>query len=177
MEADTLDLAKRQLSSGPPHSFRDPIDPAIPRVAAGCYTIWDDTGRFIYAGMAGRGLTAEAIDLKKSDPKAKETGIRDRLKAHRDGRRSGDQFSVYVFDRLVLSSLTQEQLAAAVAGKRKLDEDVQKYIHEHLHYRWWETPDSPRGFGLRDITCERRVAGNAPSAQPPGGGAGVIGLS
>ena len=87
-------------------------------------------GSVYISGMAGRGLTAEAIDLKKSDPKAKETGIRDRLKAHRDGRSSGDQFSpVYVFDRLVLKFPHQEQLAAAVAGKRKLDEDVQKIIH------------------------------------------------
>ena len=31
----------------------------------------------MYAGMAGRGLTAQAIELKKTDPKAKETGIRD----------------------------------------------------------------------------------------------------
>ena len=71
----------------------------------------------------GRDLAAQAIDLRSNDPKAKVTGIRERLAAHRRGRRSGDQFAVYVFDRLVLDCLTQEQVAAAVAGSRKLDDE------------------------------------------------------
>ena len=49
--------ALAQLQRGELHAFRDPLDPLLPRVVAGCYTIWDDTGRFLYAGMAGRGLT------------------------------------------------------------------------------------------------------------------------
>jgi hypothetical protein len=43
-------------------SFSEAIDPALPRVAAGCYTIWDNEERHIYAGMAGRKLTAEYIE-------------------------------------------------------------------------------------------------------------------
>lgn len=100
---DTFELAKEHLSKGSLHAFRDQLDPALPRVAAGCYTVWDDAGRFVYAGMAGRTLTVEAIEVSGKTQLARVTGIRDRLAAHRNGRRSGDQFAVYVFDRFVLA--------------------------------------------------------------------------
>ena len=58
----------------------------------------------------GTSLTAQDIEARQNDPRAKARGIRDRLAAHRNGRRSGDQFAVYVFDRFVLGSLTPEQL-------------------------------------------------------------------
>ena len=61
VESHALDLAKHYLSTGPIHSLRDPLDPAIPKVAAGCYTILDGTGRFMYAGMAGRGPMARQL--------------------------------------------------------------------------------------------------------------------
>jgi hypothetical protein len=67
--------------------------------------------------MGGRGLTAQAIEVLQTDPRAKARGIQDRLAAHRNGRRSGDQFAVYVFDRFVLGSLTPEQISAAAAVK------------------------------------------------------------
>jgi hypothetical protein len=44
--------AHTRLGQGPPCSFSETLDPALPRMAAGSYTIWDDGGRRIYAGMA-----------------------------------------------------------------------------------------------------------------------------
>jgi hypothetical protein len=124
MAMEPFDIARKRLNEGPARSFADPLDPALPRVAAGCYTIWDDTGRYVYAGMAGRTLTAERIRAGRDDPRARVSGLSDRLGAHRNGRRSADQFSVYVFDHFVLPTLSAEDIGAAVAGTRRLDDDA-----------------------------------------------------
>lgn len=151
---------------GPRHAFRDQLDPAMPRVAAGCYTVWDDNGRFVYAGMGGRGLSVETIEMRANDPKAKATGIRDRLAAHRQGRRSGDQFAVYVFDRFVLGSLTPEQLAQAAAGQRRLDDDVRAFIHRHLSYRWWQSQDGNDALALEILLVTTGLNGSLPLLNP-----------
>ena len=89
------------LSSGPAYLFADWPNPSVPAFGAGVYTIWHNDGRFIYVGMSGRGITAETI--RRNTPQ----GIYTRLRSHASGRRSGDQFCVYVADRLVLPTLTQ----------------------------------------------------------------------
>jgi hypothetical protein len=94
VNAETQAAALEVLENGPIHRLSDPIDPSIPRVAAGCYTIWDSDGRFVYAGMAGRGKTASAIAAACTNPNAPVSGLRDRLRSHQNGRRSGDQFCV-----------------------------------------------------------------------------------
>jgi hypothetical protein len=75
---------------------------------AGVYTIWDNDGRFIYDGMSGRGITAETV--RRNSP----LGIYTRLHSHASGRRSADQFCVYVADRLVLPTLSQEDMRPSV---------------------------------------------------------------
>jgi hypothetical protein len=40
----------------------------------------------------------------------KRKGLLDRLNRHASGRRSGDQFCVYVFDRLLLPTLTASEI-------------------------------------------------------------------
>jgi hypothetical protein len=84
------------LAAGPVSRFSEWPNPSIPLVAAGVYTIWDGP-QFIYAGVAGRSLTGETILRRRQDDK--ETGLRQRLASHASGRRSGDQFCVYVADR------------------------------------------------------------------------------
>jgi hypothetical protein len=78
----------------------------VPKVAAGVYTIWEHS-RLIYVGMAGRGLTAEHI--KAPDEPRTAKGPWTRLNSHASGRRSGDQFCVYVCDRFVVPQLSDEQ--------------------------------------------------------------------
>ncbi len=63
----------------------------------------------MYVGMAGRSLTQESITDKRQDPLAR-AGLWGRLNSHASGRRSGDQFYVYVADRLVLPRLAPEPL-------------------------------------------------------------------
>jgi hypothetical protein len=152
---DDLEMARRALTVGPEHLFRERLDSSLPRVAAGCYTIWDEHGRFVYAGMAGERLKREHIADARDNRRAKVTGLRDRLSAHRQGRRSGDQFAAYIFDRFVLGQLSIPDLASAVAGQRRLDLDVRNYIHAHLSYRWVETSDGP-ALGSRRIHSSPR---------------------
>lgn len=88
------------LSSGPAYSFADWPNLAVSTFGTGFYTIWHNDGRFIYVGMSGRGITAETSRRNKPQ------GIYTRLHSHASGRRSGDQFCVYVADRLVLPTLS-----------------------------------------------------------------------
>ena len=90
------------LTSGPAHSFRDALHETLPLASIGVYTIWCGN-EFVYVGIAGRNLDL-AVEHKRM------RGVRDRLDSHRSGRRSGDQFALYVCDRLVLATLTAEQI-------------------------------------------------------------------
>ena len=166
MTGDQFYGTQTRLGDGPARSFREPLDPALPRVAAGCYTIWDDGGQFIYAGMAGRTLTAEKIRTARDDPRARVSGLRDRLRAHRTGRRSGDQFSVYVFDRFILGGLSADAVSAAVAGRRRLDDDVREFIQSRLSYRWVETEGGAEAFALEATLVTEGLGGSLPYLNP-----------
>jgi hypothetical protein len=68
----------------------------------GVYTIWHNDGRFIYAGMTG----------KASPPKTK-WGLFTRLQTLWTGKRSVGSFAVYVAERFVLATLTQEEITTS----------------------------------------------------------------
>lgn len=137
-----LDQYVTELGQGALHSFGDWPNPSVPAFGAGVYTVWDDVGRFIYVGMSGRGITAETV--RRNTPH----GIYTRLQSHASGRRSGDQFCVYVADRLVLPTLSQEDIAAIAAGRHQMDAFVRRYIHENLSYRFVVVPDAATAFAL-----------------------------
>lgn len=84
---------QRALETGPCHRFSDWPDQSVPKVAAGVYTVWEH-GRFIYVGMAGRGLAPEDIDAPDEPTKTK--GLCNRLDSHASGRRSVTS-SAYTF--------------------------------------------------------------------------------
>lgn len=149
------------LESGPLHSFATWPNPSVPRISAGVYTIWQDN-RFLYVGMAGRSLTAEEITQRRAGPNPKPTGLYDRLRSHRSGRRSGDQFCVYVADRLVLPRLKPDEMAAIANGELAMDHLVREYIQERLGYRFVETRD---GQEAREL--ERQAKGGALSVGVP----------
>jgi hypothetical protein len=109
---------------------------------AGVYAIWHNDGRFIYVGMSGRGITA--MTTRRNTPQ----GIYTRLQSHASGRRSGDQFCVYVADRLVLPTLAQEDIAAISSGRHQMDAFVRQYIHENLCYRFLMLPDGAAAYRL-----------------------------
>jgi hypothetical protein len=64
------------------------------------------------------------------------SGLRSRLLAHTSGRRSGDQFCVYVCDRLVIPKLTPAQQADIESGTASLDRMTKAFIHAELAFRY-----------------------------------------
>jgi hypothetical protein len=72
-------------------------------------------------------------------------GLYTRLASHASGRRSGDQFYVYVADRLVLQTLSQADIAAISSSDHQLDAFVRRYIHQNLRYRFLMVPDGATG--------------------------------
>jgi hypothetical protein len=129
-----------ELGRGVAHSFADWPNASVPAFGAGVYTIWHGDGRFIYVGMSGRGIAAETI--RRNTPH----GIYTRLRSHASGRRSGDQFCVYVADRLVLPALSQQDIAAIASGRHHMDAFVRRYIHENLSYRFVIVPDGAAAY-------------------------------
>jgi hypothetical protein len=90
--------------------------------------------------MSGRGITADTPQRKTPH------GLYTRLHSHASGRRSGDQFCVYVADRLVLPSLTTHDIAAIASGRHQMDAFVRTYIHENLLYRFVVLPDGMAAY-------------------------------
>ena len=122
-----------QLSQGPIFPFADWPNPEVPPVAAGVYTVWDQQGQYVYVGMSGRGMTEQAL---KTAAGGKRKGLWTRLASHASGRRSGDQFCVYVADRLVLPTLSSHDIKSIATKEQSFDARVKDYIRENLSYRF-----------------------------------------
>jgi hypothetical protein len=155
-----------QLETGPLYRFADWPNPAVPTIAAGLYTVWDERV-FVYVGMAGRGLSATALTERRAG--GKPTGLYDRLNSHAAGRRSGDQFCVYVSDRLVLPTLSPTDIQAIAEGTLKLDELIRRYIHERLSYRFVETTDGVEAARIELAIRRQGLSGRRPLLNPNNG--------
>jgi hypothetical protein len=112
---------------------------AVPISSAGVYSIWDSEGALIYVGMSGRGMSNE--HLVESQSIGRKRGLYTRLSSHASGARSGDQFCVYVADRLVLPTLTREQIKGISEKAIAFDHLVRDYIHTYLSFRFAITHD------------------------------------
>jgi hypothetical protein len=112
------------LETGPIYRFSDWPITAVPRSGAIAYTIWDRSDRFIYIGMAGR-----------SGASVNGTGPFGRLASHASGRRSGDQFCIYICDRLVLPTL-HNRFPEIAAGQLSLDKLTREFIRAELGFRF-----------------------------------------
>ena len=120
------------------HAFCDWPVSAVPDVAAGVYAIWDND-QLIYVGMSGRGATRSLLEAKRLE--GKRFGLYTRLASHASGRRSGDQFCVYVADRLVLPRLSADQIDAISRRELRFDNLVKEYIHSNLDFGFAEDDD------------------------------------
>lgn len=136
------DQLVNDLASGPIFAFADWPNSALPAFGAGVYTIWHKDGRFIYVGMSGRGITSETA------PRKTPYGIYTRLQSHASGRRSGDQFCVYVADRFVLPALSQDDVNDIASGRHQMDAFVRRYIHENLCYRFVVLQDGVAAYAV-----------------------------
>jgi hypothetical protein len=148
------------LISATSHSFADWPNPSVPTFGAGVYTIWHNDGRFIYVVKSRRGMTADT--RRRNTPK----GIYTRLKSHASGRRSGDQFCVYVADRLVLPTLSHEEITAIASGRHQMDAFVRRYIHENLRYRFVMLPDGAAAYAVETAIKSGRWGHGCPLLNP-----------
>jgi hypothetical protein len=120
--------------TGPAYRFADWPNQQVPRRAAGVYTIWRHQ-EFIYVGMSGRGATAEDF-VTGQGHEGQTKGLWTRLGSHASGRRSGDQFNVYICDRFVIPALTPRQQQEIGEGSLLLDQMTKDFIRGQLSYRF-----------------------------------------
>lgn len=153
----------RTLSSGRRYSFSDWPNRQVPQAAAGVYTIWNGS-TLIYVGMSGRGLSATDLTVAREQGRIK--GLATRLHSHAAGRRSGDQFCVYVCDRLVLKELTAVQIEQVGEAELSLDLLTRNYIHEHLSYRFVEVSDGQEAARIESVIRSGGLAGCKPMLNP-----------
>ena len=112
-----------ELNRQPAHRFADWPNRDVLKGKPGVYLIYQGDS-WIYIGMSFKNLQS-------------------RLSQHASGRRSGDQFCVYVSDRLVMKNLTDEQLDGIGDGTYSLDHQIRDFIRTELSYRYILVPDDP----------------------------------
>ena len=116
---------------------------SVPAVAAGVYAIWE-RDLLLYCGMSGRGFNPESVNHKKKH------GLVTRLQSHASGRLSGDQFCVYVANRLVIPAIQTDQLVLFKSGKLSLDQLTKAYIHERLDFQFTVTRTGSEAYLLEE---------------------------
>lgn len=128
----------------------------IPRAGAAIYTIWDDAGELIYVGVSGRSATSR-------------TGPWGRLRSHWNGRRSGDQFAVYVADHYVLPGLTGDQVERIAAREPTLymDDLVAAYVREYFCFRIAVAADYASALATEDAIKAGALDAGRPRLNPP----------
>lgn len=94
----------------PLHRFAEWPNSEIPAVAAGVYAIWE-AETLIYCGISGR-------ELEKASDKQRY-GLVTRLHSHANGRLSGDQFCVWVANRLEYQFAIVESSGEAFSLERQ----------------------------------------------------------
>jgi hypothetical protein len=148
-----------ELETGPLFRFADWPNDQVPRRAAGVYTIWRSS-QFVYVGMSGRGAQREDFVAISDDSTRQPKGLWTRLNSHASGRRSGDQFNVYVCDRFVVPVLTPQQQQQIGAGQLSLDQMTKQFIHDKLGYRYAVVADGAQALALeREVRAGKLQAG------------------
>ena len=111
-------------------SFSEDPRKHIPKKGSVIYTVWDREDNFIYVGISGLQKSVE-----KRNPQS-------RMISHASGRRSGDQFCVYIHDYFVIPELVKNSSFEPSRGI--LDKLTKNYIQSNLNYRFlaFESNDS-----------------------------------
>jgi hypothetical protein len=141
------------------HRFSEWPNREIPQVAAGVYAIWRDTGQLIYVGMSGKGI--EAVTAART-----RFGLYTRLNSHASGRLSGDQFCVYVANRLVVPDLKPDQLTRFANGELNLDTLTKAYVRQHFSYSYVLVDTTAQAFALERDAQRGGVLGDKPLLNP-----------
>lgn len=157
-------MTPEELLAAPRHRFADWPNRDLPGWRAGVYAIWRGD-EFIYVGMAGRGLARDA-HLTEQAAAGGRKGLQDRLGSHASGRRSGDQFCIYVCDRLIVPTLTPAQLAEVGCGELSLDTMTREYIRQRLSYAYIVTDDGAAAYEVERQIQREGLGGHLPLLNP-----------
>jgi hypothetical protein len=158
-----MHAALAELRDGPLYRFADWPNPAVPNGRIGAYTVWHDD-QLVYVGMAGRAIGPGVADSETAAGRL--TGIRSRLASHASGRRSGNQFCVYVFDRLILATLSREQIDGAARGQLSLDGLIRQLIRHSLSYRFTLLKDTATARAVERQIQREGLASQQPLLNP-----------
>lgn len=131
----------------------------IPLVAAGIYAIWhNDT--LIYCGMSG-------CEISKVQTAGKTRyGLITRLASHASGRLSGDQFSVYIANRLIIPSLTPEDLPKFASSEYRLDYKTKDFKHDDLEYQYVVIETSVEAYRIENEARSGKLFEQKPLLNP-----------
>ncbi len=143
------------LASGVSYSFAEWASTPVPKGPPGVYSIWRGD-EILYVGMSWK--EPSPTSAGSSSP-----GLWGRLNQHASGRRSGDQFCVYICDRFVLSGLDRRSIAGVARGEVSLDLLTRDYVREHLAYRFVTTST---GAEARSLESQVRRAGLGACGRP-----------
>ena len=127
---DGHDLSALFDSSTNPISFSEDPRRYVPDRGSIIYSVWDKEEKFIYIGISG---------LQKSLEKRSPLS---RIVSHSSGRRSGNQFCIYIHDFYVIPKLIGKgEYNPSIAFLDKLTKD---FIQNNLSYRFvsFETDNS-----------------------------------
>ena len=117
-----------ELNQQPVHRFADWPNKEVPKGKPGVYLIYQRND-LKYVGMASANLYG-------------------RLNQHARGKRSGDQFCVYVGDRMVMPKLGIDQMKGVFSGVYSLDDAFKEFVRSQLAYRYLVVADDPTARAL-----------------------------
>ena len=147
------------IEFSPRFKFADWPNRAVPNRTPGVYLVWENE-TFVYAGMSGRGFDPEVAATRQ------RYGLVTRLASHAAGRLSGDQFCVYVANRLVIPSLTPEDLQRFAHGELTLDRLTRQYIHTRFEYQFCVCATGEEAFRLENALLQGEMLGVKPLLNP-----------
>jgi hypothetical protein len=107
--------------------------------------------------MAGRGETATARGF----------GPFGRFASHASGRGSGDQFCVYVCDRLVLP-IGRDRIDDIAAGRFSLDGAIRESVRAELGFRMVQVADGQEALEVERLVRRSELATGRPLLNPLG---------
>ncbi len=139
--------------------FSDWPNREIPAVAAGVYVIWHEEA-LIYCGMSGREVEKAVVAERL------RYGLYNRLNSHASGRLSGDQFCVYLANRIIIPSLNHEDLVKFASGEFTLDYLTKRHIRDHYEYQYAVVESSRAAFQLERLCQSGEVFGVKPLLNP-----------
>jgi hypothetical protein len=144
----------QNLNDCPKRKFSEWLKSDIESVRTGVYCIWNENDELVYVGMSGR-------EYSKKIGSTKPYGLRLRLHKHASGKLSGDQFCVYVANRIIIPQLLSENLSEYSSkfsdGTLTLNLKVKEHIHKHFSYNFTYTENEQESYLLEDYIRKKGI--------------------